>query len=84
VELGNPAAFSDLIGRRVTDPSGRALGRVFEAAGHLESDGSMVIDQLLLGHGALLRRLRGPGQTSRGIPWEAIVEIGPSRIVVRG
>jgi sporulation protein YlmC with PRC-barrel domain len=84
VELGQPMAFSDLIGRRVTDPSGRSLGHVFEARGQWERDGTIVIDELLLGRGALLRRLRGPSRECRCIPWEAVIEVGPKQIVVRG
>jgi sporulation protein YlmC with PRC-barrel domain len=73
-----------LIGRRVVDPSGRSLGHVFEVSAHWERDGTIVFDELLLGRRALLRRLRGPAQQSRGIPWEAVVEVGPAQIVVRG
>ena len=83
MELERPKAFSELIGRRVTDLSGRSLGHVFEVSAHWERDGSIVFDELLLGRRALLRRLRGPAQQSRGIPWEAVVEVGPEQIVVR-
>lgn len=83
MELERPIAFSELIGRRVTDLSGRSLGHVFEVSAHWERDGSIVFDELLLGRRALLRRLRGPVQQCRGIPWEAVVEVGPERIVVR-
>jgi sporulation protein YlmC with PRC-barrel domain len=76
-------AFSDLIGRPVGDQAGRLLGRVFEVKAHLAADGSVVLDELLVGRGALWRRLRGPCPDSRGIPWQAVVEIGPERIVVR-
>jgi sporulation protein YlmC with PRC-barrel domain len=83
VELERPRAFSELIGRRVTNLSGRSLGRVFEVSAHWERDGSIVFDELLLGRRALLRRLRGPAQPCRGIPWEAVVEVGPEQVVVR-
>lgn len=83
MELERPRAFSELIGRRVTDLSGRSLGHVFEVSAHWERDGSIVLDQLLLGRRALLRRLRGPAQQCRGIPWQAVVEVGPEQIVVR-
>jgi sporulation protein YlmC with PRC-barrel domain len=83
VELEQPKALSELIGRRVTNLSGRSLGRVFEVSAHWERDGSIVFDELLLGRRALLRRLRGPGQRCRGIPWEAVLEVGPEQIVVR-
>jgi sporulation protein YlmC with PRC-barrel domain len=82
VELEEPSAFSELIGRRVIDSSGRSLGRVFEARAHWERD-TLVIDELLLGRKALLRRLFGPAKQCRGIPWEAVIEMGPERIVTR-
>lgn len=78
-----PAAFSDLVGRPVRDQSGRDLGRVFEARAHWERDGSIVIDELLVGRHGLMRRLRGPGEDDRGIPWEAVVELGDEHIVAR-
>lgn len=84
MELERPRAFSELIGRRVVDPSGRSLGHVFEVSAHWERDGTIVFDELLLGRRALLRRLRGPAQQSRGIPWESVIEVGPEQIVVRG
>ena len=31
----------------------------------------------------LPRHRRGPAQESRGIPWQAVVEVEPDRIVVR-
>jgi hypothetical protein len=84
VELSEgPGAFSELIGRRVRDPSGRSLGHVFEARAHWEEDGSIVIDELLLGRQGLLRRLREPGPEDHGILWESVIEIGENEIVVR-
>lgn len=83
MELERQRAFSELVGRRVVDSSGRSLGHVFEARAHWERD-TYVLDELLLGRRALLRRLRGPAQQSRGIPWEAVVGVEPDRIVVRG
>jgi hypothetical protein len=77
-----PAAFSDLVGRPVRDQGGRALGRVFEARAHWERDGSLVLDELLVGRSGLWRRLRGRGD-DRGIPWEAVVELGGEQVVVR-
>jgi sporulation protein YlmC with PRC-barrel domain len=81
LELERPHAFSELMGRRVVDSAGRSLGRVFEARAHWERD-TFVLDELLLGRRALLRRLRGPVQKCRGIPWEAVTEVGPDRIVI--
>jgi hypothetical protein len=49
--------------------------------GHWE-DGSVVIDEILVGHGSLLKRLRGPGANAKGVRWENVIEIG-ERIVVR-
>lgn len=83
MELDRPRAFSELIGRRVVDSSGRSLGRVFEAHARWEGD-ALVLGELMLGRRALLRRLRGPSQQCRCIPWEAVVGVGPKRIVVRG
>jgi sporulation protein YlmC with PRC-barrel domain len=83
VELtAEPQAFSDLVGLPVSDQAGRSLGRVFEARAHWDRDGSLVLDELMIGRRALLRRLRGPRPDARGIPWESVVEIGRDRIVV--
>lgn len=79
----DPAAFSDLVGRRVRDQAGRALGRVFEARGHWDRDGTVVIDELLVGRRGLWRRLRGPGEDEHGIPWAAVLDLGDEHIVVR-
>lgn len=76
-------AFSDLVGRPVVDGGGRSLGRVYEARAHRERDGALVVDELLVGRRGLWRRLRGPRPDARGIPWEAVTEIGERRIVVR-
>ena len=51
-----------------------ALGRVFEAKAHWERDGTVVLDELIVGRNGLWRRLRGVGDDDRGIPWEAVVE----------
>jgi hypothetical protein len=84
VELTDePAAFSDLVGRPVRDQGGRVLGRLFEARGHWERDGSIVLDELLVGRRGLWRRLRGPSGDDRGIPWEAVVELTDEHVVVR-
>ena len=45
-------------------------------------DGRIVIDELLVGRGSLLKRLRGPDASARGVRWESVVEVG-ERIVVR-
>jgi sporulation protein YlmC with PRC-barrel domain len=82
VELSRePFALSDLIGRPVCDSSGRRLGRAFELRAHWEGD-RIVIDELLVGRGALLKRLRGPAVDARGVRWENVIEAG-ERIVVR-
>jgi sporulation protein YlmC with PRC-barrel domain len=78
-----PQAFSSLIGTPVHDQSGRTLGRVYEVGAHWERDGTIVFDELLIGRRGLWRRLRGPSADARGIPWEAVTELGPERIVVR-
>jgi sporulation protein YlmC with PRC-barrel domain len=84
VELSDaPSTFSELIGRRVEDGSGHSLGRVFEARGHWQRDGSIVLDELMVGRSGLWERLRGPGAEARGIAWERVAEIGRDRILVR-
>jgi sporulation protein YlmC with PRC-barrel domain len=84
VELSDkPFALSDLIGKPVCDGSGRRLGRAFEVRAHWEDGDRVVIDELLVGRGSLLKRLRGPDASARGVRWESVVEVG-ERIVVRG
>jgi hypothetical protein len=85
VELSGrePSAFSELVGLPARAPDGRSLGRVYEARGHWEGDGVVVIDELLIGRRGLLRRLRGPGSGARGIPWANVVDLDRERIVVR-
>lgn len=78
-----PFAFSELIGVPVEDPSGRSLGRVWEARAHRQPDGTIMIDELLVGRGGLLKRLRGPGPDARGIPWANVTEVDVGRIVAR-
>jgi hypothetical protein len=84
VELSrDPFAFSELIGRRVSDQNGRSLGRVFEVRAHWEGDGTILLDELLVGRRALWRRLRGRGAEARGISWRSVTELSPNRIVVQ-
>lgn len=78
-----PGAFSELIGVRVHDSNGRRLGRVYEVRGHWQSDGSIVVDELLIGSGGLRKRLRGPAANAQGIPWVNVIGLGRDRIVVR-
>jgi hypothetical protein len=40
------------------------------------------IDEILVGRGSLLKRLRGPDARARGVHWENVIEVG-ERIVVR-
>jgi hypothetical protein len=75
-------AFSELIGQRVRDRSGRSLGHVVEARAHWEDDGTIVLDELLVGPRGLWHRLRGPGPDDRGIAWAAVIEVGEDGIVV--
>jgi sporulation protein YlmC with PRC-barrel domain len=83
VELSrDPFALSDLIGREVRDQSGSRLGRVWEVRAHWERDGTIVFDELLVGRGALLKRLRGPGPDAHGFPWQAVTEVTDDSIVV--
>jgi len=84
VELSTrPQAFSGLIGTPVHDQGGRSLGRVLEVRGHWERDGSVVLDELMVGRRALWQRLRGPSAGAHGFPWESVVEVGGDRVVVR-
>lgn len=84
VELSEgPRAFSDLIGCPVRDQSGRALGRVVEVRAHWERDGSIVLDELMIGGRALWRRLRGPNPNAHGIPWTNVIEIDHRAVTVR-
>jgi sporulation protein YlmC with PRC-barrel domain len=83
VELSDrPFALSDLIGKPVRDSSGRGLGRAFEVRAHWENGDRIVVDELLVGRGSLLKRLRGPDDNARGVSWESVIEVG-ERIVVR-
>jgi sporulation protein YlmC with PRC-barrel domain len=83
VELSEtPFALSELIGKPVCDGSGQWLGRVFEVRAHWEGGDRVVVDEILLGRGSLLKRLRGPDAKARGIRWESVAEVG-ERIVVR-
>lgn len=82
MELNEPRSFSALVGQLVRDQSGRRIGRVFEARGHRQPDGAIVLDELLVGRGALLKRLRGPGPDTHSIPWDAVMEIGAAGIVI--
>jgi sporulation protein YlmC with PRC-barrel domain len=82
VELSRePFALSDLIGKPVCDSSGRRLGRAYEVRAHWENEG-IAIDEILVGRGSLLKRLRGPEASARGVRWENVAEVG-ERIVVR-
>jgi hypothetical protein len=83
VELSpDRSAVSALIGREVRDQSDRKVGRVWEVRAHRERDGTIVFDELLVGRGAMLKRLRGPGPDAHGIPWPAVTEVAADRIVV--
>jgi sporulation protein YlmC with PRC-barrel domain len=84
VELNDePTGVGHLLGARVYDQNGKKLGRIHELRGHHERDGTIVIDELLIGQMALLKRTRGPGPDARGVPVEAVIEHGPERIVIR-
>jgi sporulation protein YlmC with PRC-barrel domain len=84
VELSSqPFAFSELIGMPVEDSSGRHLGRVWEARARWKPDGTMTIEEILVGRGAVLKRLRGLGPDAKGISWENVAQIDARRIVVR-
>jgi len=82
VELNGKASFSEIVGSRVRDQSGRSLGRVLEVRAHWQGDGSIVIDELLVGRRALWQRLRGPDEDVHGIPWPSVVDLDQGEIVV--
>lgn len=76
--------FSRLVGSRVVDTDGRALGRVFDV--HVEErDGRLHVAHLLVGRAGLLARLSlDAGWRRRGedVAWERVVDPGEP-IVVR-
>ena len=77
-----PGAFSELIGLPVVSNSGRSIVRAFEVRAHWDGDGKLELDAVLVGRGALWRRLRGPASAAHGIPWQEISEVSSERIVV--
>jgi sporulation protein YlmC with PRC-barrel domain len=84
VELRDPGALSELLGRKVVDQDGRPVGRVYEAKGRWQRDGSVVIEELILSRGGLRRRLRGPGGPERqSVPWESVVDLRDEQVTVR-
>ena len=84
MELSDPRGLSELLGRQVVDQSGRKLGRVYEAKGRWEPDGTVVISELIVGRGGMRRRLRGPGgPEEQAIPWDQVVEMPGETVVVR-
>lgn len=84
MELSEPGALSELLGRKVVDQSGRRVGRVYEARGHWERDGTVVIDELVLGRSGMRRRLRGPGGPDRhSVRWESVIDLSDEHVVVR-
>lgn len=83
MELSEPRALSELMGRPVVDQSGRRLGRVYEAKAHWEGD-AIVIDELILSRSGMRRRLRGPGGPEKqSVPWESVVDLSDEHVVVR-
>lgn len=78
-----PFGFTRLLDRRVVDQSGRKLGHAFELLARRDRDGTLTIEQILVGKAALLRRLRGPGAARTRIPWGAVIEVRDEEIVVR-
>lgn len=84
MELNDPGALSELLGRKVVDQSGRRVGRVYEARGHWGGEGTVVIDELVLSRSGMRRRLRGPGGPDRySVPWDSVVDLSDERVVVR-
>jgi sporulation protein YlmC with PRC-barrel domain len=75
------SAFSQLIGKRVEGQDGSSLGRVHEVKARWEGR-AIVCEELLVGRGGVVTRLRGPGPAVRGLPWEAVLDIDEQRILV--
>lgn len=83
MELNEPGALSELLGRKVVDQAGRRVGRVYEAKAHWEGD-AVVIDELVLSRSGMRRRLRGPGGPDReAVPWESVIDLSDEHVVVR-
>jgi sporulation protein YlmC with PRC-barrel domain len=81
--------LSTLLGMRVTTPSGRSLGRVFDVRAELGDDG-LRLTGLVVGRLGLLERLGigAPGRRERlrrddVVPWSDVLEAGPHAVVVR-
>lgn len=83
MELSEPGALSELLGRKVVDQAGRRVGRVYEAKAHWEGD-AVVIDELVLSRSGMRRRLRGPGGPDReAVPWDSVIDLSDEHVVVR-
>jgi len=83
VELSEPGALSELLGRKVVDQAGRRVGRVYEAKAHWEGE-AIVIDELILSQGGMRRRLRGPGGPEKqSVPWASVVDLRDETVVIR-
>jgi hypothetical protein len=83
MELSEPKRpLSGLTGVPVRDQAGHRLGRAFEFRGRWQPDGTIVLDELLVGRRALIERLRGPSARSRGIPWASVISVSRDEIVV--
>jgi hypothetical protein len=58
-----------LIGKKVYDPAGKCAGRIEEVRAHQTADGHCVLDDFLLGRGALLTRLSVPNLAGLFVHW---------------
>jgi sporulation protein YlmC with PRC-barrel domain len=81
--------LSELLGARVSTPSGASLGRVFDVRAELDDHG-LRLTGLVVGKLGLLERL-GIGAPRRRerlrhdhvVPWADVLEAGPHAVVVR-
>jgi len=82
--------LSELLGVKVSTPSGRSLGRVHDVRAVLEEDGGLVVTGVVVGKLGVLERLGvaaiGRGERLRGddvVAWRDVLEAGPHGVIVR-
>jgi sporulation protein YlmC with PRC-barrel domain len=84
--------LTDLVNSQCVTEDGRVLGRVFEFRARHTGDGTLEIEDLLLGRHALVERYgagrhrppgRRQGDTVHEVPWSDVVRIEERRVVVR-
>lgn len=73
---------SELVGARVCDPGGRALGRVRELRAE-EHDGTLRVTALLLGRQGLRHRLTGRGGPTHDVAFADLERSADGRLTAR-